>query len=103
MNLAQNKVSMLQFKVAQFKVATRDYLNPIMSDWKFKQKGIIDCYHKVEAKNLNFIRQHKEKILFEEYQGLTDHVADITEYDNVSACVSIILPSSFHGLPRNVR
>ena len=97
----RRNVSMLQFKAAL--TAIRDDFSPIMSAGKLTQQWLVDSYLQVEANNLNYIRQNQKRIRTEQYQGLADHMANLAENQNVAAGVSIILPSSFEGSPRNMR
>ena len=92
---------MLQFKAAM--TAIRDDFNPIMSAGKLTQQWLVDSYLQVEANNLNYIRQNQKRLRAEQYQGLADHVANMAENRNMASGVSVILPSSFEGSPRNMR
>src|SRR5258705_9316256 len=68
----RNKVSMLQYKVAQ--TAVRGDFNPIINSGKLSQQWIVDSCLQVEANNLNFVRFHQSRSRAELFQGLADHV-----------------------------
>lgn len=49
------------------------------------------------------MRHRQQTLRAELYQGLADHVNNFADNAGVQAGVSIILPSSFEGSPRNMR
>lgn len=100
-NHIRKNVSLLQYKAAQ--TAIRSVFNPIMSSGKLTQQWVVDSYLQVEANNLNFIRQNQQALRSENYQGLADHVENLAQQANLPAGVSVVLPSTFEGSPRNMR
>jgi len=64
---------------------------------------LVDSYLQVEANKLNYIKQNQQRLRAEQYTGLADHIANLAQDSNVTAGVSVILPSSFEGSPRNMR
>ncbi|XP_063781211.1 uncharacterized protein LOC134929546 [Pseudophryne corroboree] len=101
LNRVRNYVTMLQYKAAL--TAIRDDFSPIMAAGKLTQQWLVDSYLQVEANRLNYIRQNQQRLRAEQYQGLADHVANMAVNLNMPAGVSVILPSSFEGSPRQMR
>jgi hypothetical protein len=92
------KVSLLQYKVAQLSVR-EGVFNPILYGRKLFQQWVVDSYLQVEGNNLNFIRQNQKKLRVDYYKGLIDFVACGTS----NTAKPVILPSTFQGSPRNMR
>ena len=93
-------ISMLQYKIAL--LAIREDFNPIISAGKLSQQWIVDSYLQVEANNLNYIKTHQMQLRRELYQGLQDHLENEPE-NGCKPGISVVLPSSFEGSPRNMR
>lgn len=55
------KVSMLQYKIAQVAIRSNKF-SPILYGGKLFQQWIIDSYLQVEANNLNYIKCNQKKI-----------------------------------------
>ncbi|GBO29327.1 hypothetical protein AVEN_184183-1 [Araneus ventricosus] len=83
--------------------AVIDDFNQIIIAGKLRQQWIVDSYFQIEANNLNFIRTHQQQLRTELYQGLADHLENVAQNASVKAGISVLLPSSFEGSPRNMR
>lgn len=104
-NRSRKSVSMLQYYSAT--LAFRGEFNPFLESGKLSQQYIVDAYSKIEANNLNWVREHQRELRAANYQELQQHVNDDQNHDdNVEvgpAGIKMILPSSFEGSPRNMR
>ena len=98
-NESMQKISMLQYKVAQISIQSNKF-NPILSGGKLFQQWVVDSYLQVEANNLNYIKTNQKKLRVEQYKGLIDYL-NIQTTEVVGR--PVILPSTFQGSPRNMR
>lgn len=66
---------------------------------KLFHQYIVDCYTKIEANRLNYIREHQTELRVDLYKGLLDYVKDkmSTLFGKIT-----ILPSTFKGCTRNM-
>ena len=94
----RNVVTMLQFYA--HRLAVRELFSPIFYGGKLFQQYVVDAYLRVEANNLNYIKQNQTKLRVDSYQGLMDHLQTRAENEDKDPGKMVILPSSFKGSPR---
>jgi hypothetical protein len=79
-----------------YKISIKEFFSPIFASGKLFLQYLVDGYVKVEANNLNFIKQNQRQLRVEMYQGLYDHV---NSNDTIENCFEpgkvVLLPSSF--------
>ena len=79
-----------------FKISIRERFSPIFASGKLFMQYLVDAYVKVEANNLNYIKQNQKQLRVEMYQGLFDHVnSDDTVENYHEPGKVVLLPSSF--------
>jgi hypothetical protein len=92
-----------QMQYYGYRLAVREEFNPFLNFGKLTQQFIVDAYVKTEANRLNFIRTNQNKLRFELYSGLLDHINSTAEEKGFLPGKPMILPSSFQGSPRNMQ
>lgn len=69
-------ITPLQFY--SYRIAVRNNIfNPLHFAGKLYQQYLVFAYARVEANNLNYIRQNQKDLRVETYQGLMDHLHDV--------------------------
>jgi hypothetical protein len=86
------KLTMLQFYASR--LAFRDDWSIIHLGRKLFHQYLVDSYIKIEANNLNWIKNNQNILHVERYTGLMDYVRQNTD-TNLPIGRLTILPSSF--------
>jgi hypothetical protein len=89
----RNKITLLQFY--SYKLSVRAAFNQLHSAGKLFQQYVVDAYVKTEGNNLNWIKNNQANLRVDLYQGLMDHVNNISLNHNLRPGKVVILPSSF--------
>ncbi|XP_074097634.1 uncharacterized protein LOC141526498 [Cotesia typhae] len=86
----------------KYQLAIKDYFNIFHMGRRLTQQWIVDAYVKIETDKLQYIRRQQSKLRADSYQGLIDHLQSQNSGNNSNIGKIVILPSSFHGSPRNM-
>ncbi|XP_074106854.1 uncharacterized protein LOC141532421 [Cotesia typhae] len=86
----------------KFRLAIRDDFNVFLMGRRLTQQWVVDSYVKIEKDRLNFCKYNQKKLRAESYQGLLDHLQSHANNMNSTLGKIVILPSTFHGSPRNM-
>jgi hypothetical protein len=96
-----SKVTLLQFY--SYHLACRAQFSPLHYGGKLFQQYIVDAYVKTEASRLDYIQKNQKALRVDLYQGLLDHILSQSIEQHLTPGKVVILPSSFHGSPRNMQ
>ncbi|XP_044578930.1 uncharacterized protein LOC123261402 [Cotesia glomerata] len=88
----------------KYQLAIRDDFNIFLMGRRLTQQWVVDGYVKVESDRLKYLKKQQPKLRAESYQGLIDHLRSQNAVNNTNSNIGkvIILPSTFHGSPRNM-
>lgn len=81
--------------------AMREGFSQFLNSGKLSHQYMVDAYCKSEANRLSYIRQFQDKLRAEDYDVLSKYVENNPQA-HVPIGKKVILPSSFHGSPRNM-